>query len=439
MLTFDLAEFPQGYYSDKDEFLGYTGRVTAEYSFYNSADYTVTARLLFPFGSQPTYVSTYDSETGTYTDHADTEKYDITVDGQPIEKTLRYTLSDHYRQFDLERDLSLLHDGFIKDDFYSPDLPVTVYFYTVSGLDDEKYPAATAAFDITEDDYPNSRLYLDNQTGAHYQKNSKSQRIGIGVNNGDKVVLWVIGKPLGKPIEWKFYENGGVENRDRIEGTMTNYEIETTTFRAFAMYGWFEEHTTVSETDWYNACVAILKDAETTSFGSMLYLWHTRRGNPTLMRWYEYEITLEAGQRIVNTVTAPIYPAIDQDFQPGVYEYTYLLSPAATWAEFGELEIVINTPYFIIDSAPSASGESDNSLSGFEKTESGYRLTHSGLPQGELIFSLSESENPQRPVKQLRDYIPIEIIISFSVIAGVLLPVVGGAVVIVVRKRKKKA
>ena len=429
LLTFDIDSFPQEYYSNVEDYLAYTGKVSAEYTFYNPADYTVTARLLFPFGTQPMYASSYDSESGTRRDHADTEKYDVTVNGEAVEKTLRYTLSDRNVQFDLTKDLALLHNGFVEDDFYSPDLPVTMYFYTVSGVDTVEYPAATAAFDISENDYPNSRLYLEGQSGSHYQKRTNAQRMGIDAENGQKIVMWVIGEPLTKPLEWLFYENGGVEDKQRIDGVMTLYETKTSTFREFAQMGWFEEHTTVSESDWYNAKVALLKDAEATSFGSMLYLWHARLDAPTLMRWYEYDITLEPGERIVNTVTAPIYPAIDLEYEPDIYEYTYLLSPATTWKEFGELKIVVNTPYFVTES----------SLEGFEKTEGGYILMRNGLPEGELIFTLSESETPTKPPRKLTNYIPIEIIISFSVMAAIALVLVGGviAIVVIVKKRKK--
>jgi len=106
------------------------------------------------------------------------------------------------------------------------------------------------------------------------------------------------------------------------------------------------------------------------------------------MRWYEYEITIEARERIVNTVTAPIYPSIDLRYEPDVFGYTYLLSPAKTWKSFGELEIVINTPYYI----------SNCSIGGFIKTESGYIVKLDGLPNGELTFHLSTSENPIRPM-----------------------------------------
>ena len=41
LLTFNINEFPEQYYSDNDEdrFLNYGGRVTARYDFYNPADY----------------------------------------------------------------------------------------------------------------------------------------------------------------------------------------------------------------------------------------------------------------------------------------------------------------------------------------------------------------------------------------------------------------
>ena len=48
LLTFDVQEFPKNYYNSTEEFLAYTGKVTAEYTFRNPADYTVTATLVFP-------------------------------------------------------------------------------------------------------------------------------------------------------------------------------------------------------------------------------------------------------------------------------------------------------------------------------------------------------------------------------------------------------
>ena len=104
-----------------------------------------------------------------------------------------------------------------------------------------------------------------------------------------------------------------------------------------------------------------------------------------LMRWYEYEITLEPGQRLTNTVEAPLYPSIDTMYEPPVFGYTYLLSPAQAWAQFGRLKIRVNTPFFLTES----------SLPGFVQTSGGYLLDLAELPAGELTFSLSESQKPK--------------------------------------------
>lgn len=101
------------------------------------------------------------------------------------------------------------------------------------------------------------------------------------------------------------------------------------------------------------------------SYGAIRSLGYSYDITMSLMRWYEYEITVEPGANIINTVTAPIYPSIKSDYNPPIYGYTYLLSPAQTWKSFENLEIVINTPYYIIDSE----------LDGFTKTENGYKLT----------------------------------------------------------------
>jgi hypothetical protein len=119
-----------------------------------------------------------------------------------------------------------------------------------------------------------------------------------------------------------------------------------------------------------------------------------------LITWYCYEITLAPRARMINTVTTPIHPDVSAMYDPPKYSFTYLLSPGTTWADFGTLDIIINTPYYMIDSG----------LEGFEKTESGYTLSLDGLPMyeqlysqkiagvtvpKELNFTLCENENPR--------------------------------------------
>ena len=429
VLTFDLQQFPQSYYREVEDFLAYTGKVTAEYTFYNPSDMTVTATLLFPFGCEAQYGIFYDESTRL--DHVDAEKYDILIDGEPIEKTLRHSLSFRGSQFDLETDLGLLSDSLVQDDFYSPDLTVTKYTFRVSGVDTEKYRAADVAFDVPQG-MGSYRIYFPDQEGAHTQKN-KEMRIGTSARkNGREFDLYVFGTPFGAMPEWKVYENGGVEDKEEIAGSVELVGTATMTFKEFALSNWSED-SGVSQVDWYNATVAEVTDGRNhyDRYPIAEAGRHASGFRGSLMRWYQYEIELAPGERAVNAVTAPLYPAIDLGYEPDVYTYTYLLSPARTWAGFGALEIVINTPYFVTES----------SLEGFEKTETGYILKRDGLPDGELVFTLSESENPVKPVKKVTDFVPIELIISFSLIGlGALLLITGGVVVtvLIVRSKRKR-
>ncbi len=371
LLTFDLQEFPQNYYRSEEEFLAYTGKVTAQYTFYNPSALTVTAKLLFPFGREPWY---------GVPDNADTEKYDILINGQAIEKKIRHTLSDN-GQFTLAQDLSLISDGFAEDPFYTPELTVTAYKFSVSGVDTTTYKSATVAFDVPKG-LGNYRFYLPEHRGSQRQDDGDMRVIGSAK---DSFYIYVFGEPLTLMPEFKFYQNGAARDSERISGTASFVDSQSMTFQEFALDSWSED-TGVSETDWYNATVADLHRGHRNGEYPVVFR-NSYRLQDDLMRWYEYEITLEPGQRIVNSVTAPIYPSIDTDYNPDIYGYTYLLSPAQTWKSFGTLEVVVNTPYYITDS----------SLQGFEKTETGYKLVLEGLPDGELTFTLSTSENPEAP------------------------------------------
>ena len=164
LLTFDIGQFPESYYREVSDYLAYSGSVTAEYTFYNPADYSVDATLVFPFGAIPDYGHIRDSETDEMLRYSDTEKYDIIVDGKTIDRTLRHTLAFWGAQFELDEDMAKLHDGFMDDPFYHPDMTVTRYTYLPSGVDKETYNAADAAFVLSADP-TKTRVYVEGQGG----------------------------------------------------------------------------------------------------------------------------------------------------------------------------------------------------------------------------------------------------------------------------------
>ena len=414
VLTFDVQELPKNYYSSAEEFLAYTGKVTAEYTFRNPADYTVTATLVFPFGNLPHYGEyIYDSPTDKYTAASDTEKYGVTVDGKSIEATVRHTLKDRGTPFSLDMDMPKLTDGYIADSFFRPDLPVWVQQYSVEGINHENQ-AATAAF-VLREDTTKTRVLWEGKSGMATLKDGI--RMSDWVKNGDTLTVYIFGECPKAGIAWVLYENGACEKK--TDGNITLKHSEQMIFRDFA-FREYDNNSGISENDWYNAQVAFMNDGSKDWMYGGIY---TEKSSFSLMRWYEYTLTLEPGQTLTNTVTAPLYPAIDAGYTPSIYTYTYLLSPAKTWAQFGELKIVVNTPYYM----------TENNQGSFSGTEKGYELTLPGLPEKELTFTLSESEHP-RPPKLSLPFHPVFLLAGF---VGFVL--IGGGVIAVVLiiKRKK--
>ena len=423
-LTFDIGMLPSDYYHTAEEFSAYDAKVTAQYTFCNPSSYTVTATLLFPFGNLPNYIGGYfDEQEEAFFPFDDTERYDITVDGEAIEKTVRHTFSDA-GECDWERELASLSDGFVQDEFYTPGLTVTKYVFRVRGVDTEKYDAASIAFDVPKGSGA-SRIYFPMQNGAQLQQNGEMRISSFIREESDTFALYVFGAPFSEMPAWTVYEDGGTKDREQIAGGAELVTTETMTFEEFAL----SNHSTdspVSETDWYNALVAELKESMRSDYPVVECPAHQNLFQGYLTRWYEYEITLSPEQRMVNEVTAPLYPFIDTTYTPSIFTYTYLLSPAKTWKSFGGLDIVVNTPYYV----------TDGNIDGMTRTEEGYQWTLTGLPDGEFSMTLSTSEHPIPP--KADNVLPTEIIVVICVAAGAALIGVGVLIVVLLRRQKKR-
>lgn len=398
-LTFDLQEFPQEYFADKEKYLAYTGSVTAEYTFSNPSDYDVTVQLAFPFGQTPDYGYSYDWKRETEDFAADAEKYGVLADGTPIESTVRHTLFYRGEEFSAKKDMALLLDGEMQDTFWRMDLPVTKYSWQIDGIDEETYQAARLGFRWSEDGRERKLMLLKQAGGS---TNTDEIAVTRWVENGDVIEVLVFGKPLEGDLEW-FSENGAEDTPFAYTLAFLGEEEMTYADFVFADYA---EDSGILRQDWYNAVTQNLKNCEWERgiLGNFEYVGELDMAN--LLRWYTYEITVPAGGTLVNTVTAPMYPDINMNYEPPIYAYTYLLSPAQTWADFGRLEIVVNTPYDMTERG----GAFD-----FVKTETGYQTTLEGLPEGELTFTLSTEAEPKAPQIGIPLYIKGAVALAASV------------------------
>ena len=391
LLTFNIPDFPKS--SGKND--GYNANVTAQYTFYNPTNHTVTARLAFPFGKAPHYNS-----------GGGMNKYDITVNGSAVEKTVRHTFSNN--KFNLETDLPLIVDEYKSDSFFHPDLPVTKY--TVEILDyDESYKNASIGFDFSF--FENNRVIMSFNSDKPI---AYGHRLGVYIGSQKYITFYILGENV-QP-KYRFYQDGGCKTGEEISGEAKIASTEEMTFEELVFEA-YDEDSAVLKVDWYNAVIDNIKHSSGTLKTSEFNV------NGMLMRWYEYEITLAPGERIVNTVTAPLYPDIDEKYKPEKYIYTYLLSPAKRWADFGTLDIVINTPFYMLHNTE------------FEKTDFGYELSLNGLPDKELEFTLSYKENPRESVS-IWDFVYALIYgIPICIFAAMVIALIWG---IVKARRKSK-
>lgn len=418
-LTFNINELPSE--DEVGSSITSNSTVTAEYTFYNPSDMTISAKLAFPFGVMN---DRYISEDNTH---------NITVNGNKIDAEIRHTLytsnSFGEYEFDVDKDLPRLLDDYVKDDYFNDDLTITKYTLRITLKDEAAY---NWAIDIDPDEYPNTKFYFPSKPSTKILENGDLRVYGIlNFSNGQKdVEIYEFGEPKSIP-QVKYYTHsswtgGKVEE---VAGRSEIISSEKVNFTDF-IFEHFDENSGISRMDWYNATVLLLQSIDLED----RYLYFARFGkdyHENFMSWYYYEITIGADARIINSVTAPIIPGINISYNPPKYDYTYLISPASTWKDFGTLDIIINTPYYMTNC----------NIDGFEKTESGYELHLEGLPKNkdkykltlngiekeegkvkDLIFKLSTAENPE-----VKSKLPIgtKILIIIGMIICLPLVIVG--------------
>ena len=429
-LTFNINDLPDAnpYEGDNSSLESY---VTAEYTFYNPSDAEITATLAFPFG----VVKSTDYD-------ATDERYSITVNGEKIETELRHTYYySRSGEFDVNENIPRLVDDYVRDDYFNDELKIKKYTVILSTTGDEI--AYNWKFDINPDEYPNTVFYVPSKDYTSKQENGSLRVTGIMNSKRREIDVYVFGEAKGVP-EFKFYThswtfNGEVHGGDEVEGTSSIINSKVINFSDFIFEN-YDEGSNVSRMDWYNATIHKLQ-TENLSNKFLYFARFDENYQNSLMSWYCYDITIGAGERITNSVTAPMIPRTSIRTSPPTYTYNYLISPAATWADFGSLDIIINTPYYLTYS----------NIDGFEKTDNGYELHLDGLPMTkdrykltlngiekveggvkDLAFKISTAEKPQSknkltPIQTVLLVIAIIIFLPILIVVGIIY----GAVILI--------
>lgn len=385
---------------------GDLGTVTAEYTLYNPSDREVTVDLVFPFGVVPHYIR----DTGEFVSHA------VKADGEDVDVTLRNSYATGYYDFDLERDVAYLQDDFVSDAFYAPDLPVTELTYEVREIPEDMI----WGYAQCEIPSPGENTVVLLKHSGSYSDNGEEFILSVGAENDRDIKLYFIGEYKGEVPEFGLYDDWG-EAAQKVPGSVTLKETASMTLLELAK-SYLPENRTVSDIDIYNAFVFCAREEYSEFFSAEGYFeWYDTDFTARLLHWYEYRLTLAPGQTLINTVTAPLCPDIDYAYRAPEYEYTYLLSPAKTWADFGTLDVVINTDMYM---------SSDNGVE-YTKTKDGYTAHFDSLPKRELSFTLRRD---RLPLWRAEDIFKLLVLLSpLIAIVTVVLVIIKG-----IRKRRKQ-
>lgn len=411
-VTFDLGDFPL--IRDAEGAKKYSGTVTTEYTLFNPSDTEITLRVAYPIADTPTYLYGIDAKS-------DAALHSITINDKKINPELRYGVDYDVYSSNYSHLGSIISDEYISNEFCSPDMTVTKYTFKQTGV---KQSGAYIGFDVKKyGQLTGSCIYLGEYANA-WDVNYDYRRFNIrAIENGSTFDMYVFGKDLSSLPKWTVYKDFGVNDGEEIEGKIEFVSKETTTFSEFVS-GYYDESLGINELDWYNMAAT---DIGTTIKNDQVYTSLSELRNGFLSyraKGFIYDITIAPGERVTHTLTGPIYPDIETKYEPYTYLYDYILYYRNAEMFTGQINVKVNTPYYLLG---------DN---GFTKTDGGYSLTlnakdtideNSEVTYGGINFTLSESENPEE-IKDNSTGLLLMLILFVLLPIGLLIEVVESVV-----------
>ena len=377
------------YYQDKSNSQGQYeqfGSVRATYTFRNPSENTINMDVVFPYGVKQ------ESDS-------DKDECSVSVDGEEIAWRTRYTRIDYYR-FDIERDLPSIKDDFVQDLFFATTQKVYKYTYSVAD--------AAQGLDLTFEYDRNwaRKVVCDFRSHSEDEK----QQIVMSTAGKQQLVFYVVGEDLDIAA-CDVTVIGGQKG-----GHLSLVSRQEQTFGDELAYINRPADSDVVDIDWYNALANTLNSLHNSTVINPSELVISRYPEFSLFRWCQYTLTIAPGQTIVNSVTVPLFPARDEGYIPAVYEFTYYLSPATTWAGFKDLTVNIHTDGYLLNYLKK----------GFVKTDGGYTYHSDTLPDGELTFKICSEETQ----KSRNSGFMFFVIIFLYILVFVLVVTVGAPLVV---------
>lgn len=321
--------------------------------------------------------------------------------------------------------LESLHDEKRADDYYNSELLIYKYTYAISDL---SKPDGVSILLFESDALHYQNLFFDKTCSFRSSVyGNGGYDCYVDLDGSNTVTFYSIGIEL-TAIEENVKFCDGAENVIENGGKITAVSNEMITFDDLAMT-YYDGENDISETDWYNAVLTIVKDGFRRQLG-LKFL----DVSDELYYMYQCNLTVPAQSPVTLEVEMPLYPTINSNgYTADVYEYKVDLSNLSNWSGTPDVSVSVVTDGYFVDSPLQ-----------FEATSTGYNVLKVDNSLQNFVFTLSETPDVESvivSIEKAERKVLTDIIVTIGVCY--LVPIVTVSVVLgcdnAKRKRKLKS
>ena len=368
-LTFDFS----GTY-DHGDYQSPVGKVLAEYQMENPGDGTLSVQMAFPFAANLSNLSTSDIAVRA---DGTAVPYEIFIDPERINDTVYPGESFHY-DYGSVGDISNREWALPGFDL---DSRAKLYRFAVSGGEEDRL-SLEVRFNA---DSRQTLLIGDGFNGASYSpEDGYKLHYRIRDNTAPEIIA------LGREPEFSWEvltDEGKTAETDRYQLEIFQDSVKPKEYLLNVLSENLKEETAaaIADTQLLNPCLyEIWKENRDAGYAMISEVLPAAFSDRIFTLVYQVEFPPESSRSI--SVGYLTEGSMDRrETLSPKYSYTYLLSPAKNWADFGSLDIEIITPRtapYVIESSPALAKDGENRYSGH----------FDGLPESELTFTLYENE-----------------------------------------------